>query len=141
MDREQARQALEGVDALAAGMRAKARSRAWLAFGLGVAAAVILVVFGVLVPQPASYAITGVGIVPLMTLVIYTATRPVVPRHYRTLYALCTTTGALLYSVVVTVGSAVFPGSLAWWLPGALVTAVPFFLVGYLDLRATRRQP
>ncbi|MFI6597064.1 hypothetical protein ACIBHX_12455 [Nonomuraea sp. NPDC050536] len=138
MDREQAEQALADARAAGSRIRAKARLHAVVAAGLGVLAVVILLVFGVLVPPPASYAITAVGLVPLLVLIVYTSTRPVVPRHYRSLYALCGAGGAGIYSAVVVVGSAVFPGSWAWWLPGALVTAVPFFVVAYLDLRAGR---
>ncbi|NUR84971.1 MAG: hypothetical protein HOY71_12880 [Nonomuraea sp.] len=138
MDRNEAERALAEAGATGSRMRAQVRSRGIVAAGLGVLAAVILIVFGVLVPPPASYAIMTVGLAPLMALTIYTATRPVVPRHYRTRYAVCGAVGALIYSVVVTVGSAVFPGSWAWWLPGALLTAVPFFVVAYLDLKAGR---
>ncbi|MDP4502366.1 hypothetical protein [Nonomuraea turcica] len=141
MDREQAAHALSDAGAAGSRLRAKARLHAAVSFVLGLAAVAILLVFGVLVPPPASYAIMGVGLLPLIALGIYTGSRPVVPRHYAALYQICGAAGAGIYSVVVVVGAAVFPGSLAWWLPGALLTAVPFFAVGYLDLKAARGRP
>ncbi|MFJ5673636.1 hypothetical protein [Streptomyces sp. NPDC093097] len=70
--------------------------------------------------------------------VIYTATRPVLARHHRTLYVLATTAGAAVYTLTVTLGTVFFSGEPLWWGPSAILCAMPFFVIGILDRKAAR---
>lgn len=46
---------------------------------------------------------------------------------------------AVLYFAVVSAGVIWFPSALAWWIPGAAVTATPWFVAAYLEMRDLRR--
>ncbi|MYT15709.1 hypothetical protein YWIDRAFT_05187 [Streptomyces sp. SceaMP-e96] len=136
MDRKEAREALTSADALASRIRRGARWRAPLAFLLGIVMMVLTALYGLLIQPSVRYAVPVVLLLPLFALVIYTATRPVVPRHYRALYAVITATGGGIYAVTVTLGTALFSGEPLWWVPGAILCALPFFLVGILERKA-----
>ncbi|MCX5451422.1 hypothetical protein [Streptomyces nigrescens] len=136
MDRKEARKALASADALASRIRRGARWRAPLVFLLGLVMMLLTAMYGLLIQPSVRYSVPVVLLLPLLVLVIYTATRPVVPRHYRALYAVITAAGAGIYTLTVTLGTALFSGEPLWWVPGAALCAVPFFLVGILERKA-----
>lgn len=139
MDENQAREALASADAAASRMRkAGRRPRTALILLLGVAMMVLTAVYGLLVQPKVPYAVPVLLLLPLLALGIYTATRPLLPRHHRALYAVTTAAGAGVYSLTVTIGSARFSGEPAWWLPGAVLCGVPFLVIGILDRKAGR---
>ncbi|MER5618728.1 hypothetical protein [Streptomyces sp. NPDC002215] len=138
MNKKEAREALASADALASQMRRGTRQHNRLVFLLGLVMMVMTAVYGLMIQPSARYAVPVVLLIPFFILVIYTATRPVLPRHYRALYAVITATGAGIYSLTVTLGTAYFSGEPLWWIPGAVLCAVPFFLVGMLDRKAVR---
>ncbi|RCG30544.1 hypothetical protein DQ384_14655 [Sphaerisporangium album] len=105
-------------------------------FLLGLAMLVLTLAYGLLMDGPAQSTTFVVLLIPLLVLVIYTARRPAVPRHHRTLYSSVTPIGAVLYAITVVFGRVFFPSALWWWVPGAILCALPFFLVGLLNLRA-----
>lgn len=138
MDRNEAREALTSAGAMPARMRRGSRSHVALIFLLGLVMMVLTAVYGLVVEPSMEFAVPVVLLVPLLVLGIYTATRPVLPRHYRAWYAVITSAGAGVYALTVTIGTVGFSGEPAWWLPAAVLCAVPFFLIGLLDRRAGR---
>jgi uncharacterized membrane protein YjjP (DUF1212 family) len=138
MDKKEAREALASADALASRMQGGNRRPSPVVFLLGLAMMVMTAVYGLLIEPSSQYAVPVVLLIPFFALVIYTATRPVLARHYRTLYALTTTAGAAVYSLTVTLGTVFFSGEPLWWAPGAVLCAVPFFVIGVLDRKAAR---
>ncbi|HET6858728.1 MAG TPA: hypothetical protein VFH94_16765 [Streptomyces sp.] len=138
MNKKEAADALASADALTSRMRQGGGRRYLLVFLLGVVMLAMTAVYGLLIQPNMEYALPVVLLLPFFLLVIYTATRPVLPRHYRGLYAVITAGGAGVYSLTVTLGTAVFSGEPLWWLPGAVLCAVPFFLVGILERNAGR---
>ncbi|MFJ3978532.1 hypothetical protein [Streptomyces sp. NPDC090021] len=139
MDKDQAREALASADAAASRMRkAGRRPRTALILLLGVVMMVLTAVYGLLVQPRVPYAVPVLLLLPLLALGIYTATRPVLPRHYRALYAVTTAAGAGVYSLTVTIGSARFSGEPSWWLPGAVLCGVPFLVIGVLERKVGR---
>lgn len=99
---------------------------------------VLTAVYGLLVQPKVPYAVPVLLLLPLLALVIYTATRPVLPRHHRAFYAVATAGGAGVYSLTVTIGSTCFSGQPAWWLPGAVACGIPFLAIGILERKADR---
>ncbi|PBC85688.1 hypothetical protein SAMN05216511_1552 [Streptomyces sp. KS_16] len=138
MDKKEAREALASADALASRIRRGARWHAPLVFLLGLVMMALTALYGLLIQPSVRYAVPVVLLLPLFALVIYTATRPVVPRHHRALYAVITATGGGVYALTVTLGTVLFSGEPLWWVPGAILCAVPFFLVGMLERKAVR---
>ncbi|MEV6672410.1 hypothetical protein [Streptomyces sp. NPDC051162] len=138
MDKKEARDALASADVLASRIRSGTRRHATLVFLLGLVMMVLTAVYGLVIQPSVRYAVPAVLLLPMILLVIYTATRPVVPRHYRVLYAVITAAGSGIYTLTVTLGTALFSGEPLWWVPGATLCAVPFFLVGILDRKAIR---
>ncbi|EHN72309.1 hypothetical protein SMCF_8252 [Streptomyces coelicoflavus ZG0656] len=136
MDKKEAQEALDSAEALASRMRRGARLYTPLLLVLGLLMIVMTAVYGLVVQPSAPYAVPVVLLLPFFALVIHTATRPVLPRRHRTLYAIITGTGAAVYSLTITLGSAVFSGEPLWWLPGAVLCGVPFFVIGFLARRA-----
>ncbi|MFI0978263.1 hypothetical protein ACH4SP_14865 [Streptomyces sp. NPDC021093] len=138
MDKKEAREALASADALGSRMRRGNRRPGPVVFLLGLAMMMMTATYGLLVEPSSQIAIPVVLLVPFFALVIYTATRPVMARHHRTLYALTTTAGATIYTLTVTLGTVFFSGEPLWWVPGAVLCGVPFFVVGVLEHKATR---
>jgi hypothetical protein len=135
MDKDEARKVLDSVEELASRMRQGSRWSAPFAFVLGLLMVVMTAVHGLVVQPSAPYVVPVVLLLPLFALVIHTATRPVLPRHHRTLYAVTTATGGGIHSLTVTLGSAAFSGEPLWWVPGAVLCGVPFFVIGFLARR------
>jgi hypothetical protein len=138
MDKKEAREALSSADALASRMHRGTRWHTPLLFLLGLLMMVMTAGHGLLIQSSMRFALPVILLLPFFALVIYTATRPVLPRHHRALYSVITATGAGIYSLTVTLGTAVFSGEPLWWVPGAVLCALPFFLVGILDRKASR---
>ncbi|MFF9640379.1 hypothetical protein [Kitasatospora aureofaciens] len=136
VDKQEAEQALASAEVLASRMRRGARSHVVGVVLLGLAMMVSTAVYGLLIQPSTRYSMPFGLLFPLLFLGIYTATRPVVPRHHRALYAVITSAGAGIYSLTVLIGTVKFSGEPLWWLPGAVLCALPFFLVALLDHRA-----
>ncbi|MFC7976605.1 hypothetical protein ACPCSP_24495 [Streptomyces cinereoruber] len=134
----EAREALASADAVASRMRGGNRRPGPLVFLLGLAMTLMTAAYGLFVESSTPAAVPVLLLIPFFGLVIYTATRPVLPRHHRTLYALATTAGAAVYSLTVTLGTAFFSGEALWWVPAAVLCGLPFFVIGALDRRAAR---
>ncbi|MBT2406301.1 MULTISPECIES: hypothetical protein [unclassified Streptomyces] len=138
MDKKEASEALSSADAIASRMQGKNRRPGPLVFLLGLAMTLMTAAYGLLIEPSTPHSLPILLLIPFFALVIYTATRPVLPRHYRTLYALTTTTGAAVYSLAVTLGTVYFSGEPLWWVPAAVLCGLPFFVIGVLDRKAAR---
>ncbi|GAB3205260.1 hypothetical protein ACQEU5_02070 [Marinactinospora thermotolerans] len=60
-----------------------------------------------------------------------------VPRGQGRRHGMMILAWALLYGAVLLIGLYLFPGEPAWWIPGALLTAVPPAVAAWQTLRAT----
>ncbi|MEU5399941.1 hypothetical protein ABZ348_11705 [Streptomyces sp. NPDC005963] len=138
MNEREARESLASADVLASRMQEKRPRPGLIVFLLGLAMLVMTAAYGLLVQPSYPYAVPAVLLVPFFALVVYTATRPVLPRHHRIKYATTTGIGAAVYSLTITLGSAFFSGEPLWWVPGAVLCAAPFFVIGVLDRQVTR---
>ncbi|MER6712804.1 MULTISPECIES: hypothetical protein [unclassified Streptomyces] len=138
MDKKEAQEALASADALASRMRTGGRRPGPVVFVLGLAMMLMTGAYGLLVEPSSRYAVPVVLLIPFFALVIHTATRPVLARHHRALFAVTTAAGAAVYTLTVTLGTVFFSGEPLWWAPGAVLCAVPFFVIGIVDRRAAR---
>jgi len=134
---DQARSALAGADAARRGLAARGR---WLAgyfgaFAVGSAVVVALIGLG----GDAGTTLAMVGWVALVSVgVAYAATRPVRLRREGWLHAGGWVTWGAVYGVVLAVGHPRH-GEVAYWLPAALVSAVPLAATALVALRWSRR--
>ncbi|MFE0377672.1 hypothetical protein ACFW1M_19270 [Streptomyces inhibens] len=101
----------------------------------GCAAAVVVLAIGLL-SRPYGVAI-GVGFWGLVVagLSVYSARQRVARRGFGRWHASMIIAWGLLYAAVLVPGSIWFPGVVAWWVPGAVVVALPGLIGGYLEAR------
>lgn len=134
-----ARASLDRAAFLAARMRAHGRWHRWFIALLGLVMFALVLGSGLLLRPP----LRGVGftlaLMSLLGLVVYTASRRVVPRHHRLLYAVVTPLGALVYALTVVLGAVFFPGVLWWWLVGAALCTLPFWVFVLVNVSVGRR--
>jgi hypothetical protein len=133
-----AREALDQAAAVASQMRARGRWHVPLILLLGALMAGLVLAAGMLLTAPNQGLAFALALLPLLGLVIYTASQPVIPRYHKQMYALVTPLGALIYTVTVVFGAVFFPKALAWWLPGAAGCTLPFLLAAVLNVRSRR---
>ncbi|TXR55286.1 hypothetical protein [Quadrisphaera setariae] len=134
---DQARAALAGADTARRGLTARGR---WLAgyfgaFAVGSVVVVLLIGLG----GDTGTTLAMIGWVLLVSLGVgYAATRPVRLRREGRLHALAWLSWGVVYAVAL-LGGHPRHGELAYWLPAALVTAVPLLATAVLALRWSRR--
>ncbi|MFC4563986.1 hypothetical protein ACFO4E_19160 [Nocardiopsis mangrovi] len=135
MNRDQAQQALATAEA--AGGTA-ARGGRWYA-GFSVAYAAISVGLTLTVGlAPSLWVIggaTAVSLAAIGALTVYALRRPVAPRRYAALHLCSMVAWGAIYMVVLMGGTGGFKGDLAWWVPGALLTAVPPLVAAAVSAR------
>ncbi|WP_274914082.1 hypothetical protein [Streptomyces sp. WZ-12] len=78
---------------------------------------------------------TGFLVVVVSWLSVYAARQPVARRGFGIRHGIMIGTWGLLYAAVLTLGVIFFPGVAAWWVPGAVVVALPGLIGGYLEAR------
>lgn len=134
---DQARAALAGAETSRRGLAARGR---WLAgyfgaFAVGSAVVVLLIGLG----GDAGTTLAMVAWVLLVSLGVgYAATRPVRLRREGWLHAAGWLSWGVVYGLVLHVGHPRH-GEVAYWLPAALVSAVPLLATAGLALRWSRR--
>ncbi|UQA93861.1 hypothetical protein [Streptomyces halobius] len=101
----------------------------------GCAAAVAVLAIG-LVRHPYGLA-AGMGFLGLAItgLSVYAARQPVARRGFARWHVGMIIAWALLYPAVLIPGAVWFEGVAAWWVPGAMVVALPGVIGGYLEAR------
>ena len=133
MDSTDAQRALAAADAAAASVRGKGSLPAAGLALLGIAETVLILLFGAPLILHAGSAGMILVIAPLIILTVVSASRSVVPRHHRSLYAILTGFGAAITVVTVTFGRGFFPESWAWWIVGAVLSGVPFYIAAWIE--------
>ncbi|MGG2465936.1 hypothetical protein ACO0M4_40285 [Streptomyces sp. RGM 3693] len=99
-------------------------------------AAGLLVLFIGLVKAPYGVAIGSVlWVAAVSGLSIYAARQRVARRGFGVHRDILIVTWGLLYAAVLVPGMMFFQGVAAWWVPGAVVVALPGLIGGYLEAR------
>lgn len=135
-----ARESLDQAAYLAQRMRAQGRWHRPLIALLGLAMFAAVLVSGMALPPPLQTAGFTLAVLLLMGLVIYTASRKVIPRHHKLLYSLVTPLGVLLYTLTVVLGQVFFPKVLWWWLTGSILSTLPFWIIIAVNAATGRRR-
>lgn len=134
---DQARDALAGAATARRGLATRGR---WLAayfaaFAVGSAVVVLLVGLG----GPLGTSLAVIGWVVLVSLgVAYATTRPVRLRGEGWLHGLAWGTWGVVYGLALVLGRA-HPGQASYWVPAALVSALPLLAVALVVLRRAQR--
>ncbi|MEV6566519.1 hypothetical protein [Streptomyces kronopolitis] len=127
--------ALARAQELRSTVRDGTRWYAWYQVIYGSATAFTLLSTG-LITRPYGVAIgCGVWIAVIVGLSVYAARQRVTRWGFQRRQACLVTAWGLLYGGVLTVGLIRFPGVVAWWVPGALLVALPGLIGGYLEAR------
>ncbi|MBE3000509.1 hypothetical protein IDM40_17630 [Nocardiopsis sp. HNM0947] len=137
MREDEARDALERAGSVENRVR---RGGRWLAgycalYGTGSIAVVLAV--GLAPHGPLRTGVFAVFMVMVVVLVVWAATRPVKPRGFAWLHTGMIAGWAVLYTVALNVGLRAFPGDPAWWVPMAVATAVPPWVLAAYMLRTS----
>lgn len=134
----------EAREALALARKVESRARfggGWyMGFGLAFGAASCLLTLTIgLYPTPWAMGLAmGLFWVFLAVLITWAVTRAVVPRGFGRLHGVGMGVWGLVYGLVLLLGTRHFPQDPSWWVPGAVVTALPLLVTGYLSLRRSR---
>jgi hypothetical protein len=136
MDETSAKQALDTADSMASKVRGQGRWHPKAMLGLGVLEAAIVLAGG-LFPNAGLLLMPG-ALLPLFAYVIYTATRPVVARRQRYFYPILGALVAVVIAIAGPLGQVNFPQNPAWWVPAAVLSAIPFVLAAWLEVRGRR---
>ncbi|WP_067965873.1 hypothetical protein [Nocardiopsis trehalosi] len=137
MDHAEARAALAVADGVADTARRRARWYAAWCAAYAVLTAAYTAGVG-LAPGPLTIgAGSAAWAIATALLSAYAVRQPVAPRHYTRLHLTMIGTWAVLYAGVLVLGADRF-GDPAWWVPGALLTAVPPLAGAVAALRLTR---
>ncbi|WP_406638240.1 hypothetical protein [Amycolatopsis sp. WGS_07] len=135
MDKTAAEQALRTAESASSKVLAQGRWYPKALLALGVLEAAILLAGGLgnvgLLLMPGS-------LVPLFVFIVYTATRPVVGRHQRVLYPILGASVSLVIAIAAPLGQVRFTANPAWWVPAAVLSAVPFLVAAWLETRGRR---
>ncbi|MFE1765066.1 hypothetical protein ACWDBF_33765 [Streptomyces angustmyceticus] len=127
--------ALDRMQRLSSTVRDGARWYVRYQLVYGCASAVLVLSIGLL-DRP--YGVTiGIGLwcVAIAGLSVYAARQRVARRGFGRRHGIMIALWGLLYGVVLAPGTMWFPGNLAWWVPGALVVALPGLIGAYLEAR------
>jgi len=127
LDPATARSALDVADLAAASLTRQGR---WLRrfLLLFAAASVVLVLVLGLGGRPGLFIGMGLWVVTISVAVPWANRQGAVPRGTGSLSAWTWASWAALYCGLLVVGLSTFPGRPAFWVPAALVTAVPFLV-------------
>ncbi|MEU5544939.1 hypothetical protein AB0G85_21475 [Streptomyces sioyaensis] len=108
---------------------------AWYQVTFGSAAAVMVLSIG-LISRPYGVAIgCGIWFTVIIGLSIYAARQRVARLGFQRRHASLIIVWGLLYGGVLSAGLIWFPRVVAWWVPGALLVALPGLIGGYLEAR------
>lgn len=127
--------ALARAQELRSTVRDGTRWYAWYQVIYGSATAVTMLCTG-LISRPYGVAIgCGVWIAVIVGLSVYAARQRVTRWGFQRRQASLLIVWGLLYGGVLSAGLIWFPGVAAWWVPGALLVALPGLIGGYLEAR------
>lgn len=140
MREEEAREALDQAGALGHRVRGGGRWLALYCAVFGVGSLSVVLATGLAAHGPLHTAVMAVFGIMVLVLVVWASTRPVTPRRFTWLHTAMILGWTILYSVALLVGLNFFPGEPAWWVPMALVTALPPWALTAYMLRASGGQ-
>ncbi|MCK9869342.1 hypothetical protein MRI28_06685 [Nocardiopsis dassonvillei] len=138
MRRNEALDALERAEAV--GTRVRALGRWYAVYGIGYG----LMSMAVVLTMGLSGTLWGVAVamavlaVALTALSVYQARQPVKPLGYARLHLWGITLWGAVYALTVVAGMYLFPQDPAWWIPMAVLSAVPTSVAGCMALRRSR---
>ena len=138
MRREEAWDALEQAEALDAKIRPRGRWYAVYGFGFGLTSMTTLLVIGITNSLTGLFVGIAFYLVLLAVLSVYSHVQPVQPLDYHRLHNWGIGVWTPVYVTAVVVGSIFLRGELLWWVPMAVLTAVPTSVVGLIVLRRSR---
>ncbi|MEV0401860.1 hypothetical protein [Actinoallomurus sp. NPDC050550] len=101
----------------------------------GVAIAITVAVVGLLGHPVGTVVGTVFWLVTLAALIVYALRQPVIRRGFGQRHSLALGASTMLYIVTLFTGTSHFEGDPAWWLPGAVVVALPAFIGAYVAAR------
>ncbi|MEU3018158.1 MULTISPECIES: hypothetical protein [unclassified Nocardiopsis] len=139
MRREDAYDALERARLLDARIRPRGRWYTLYGVVFGLTSAVLLLIVGI------TGTVTGVVVglalyaAVLGALIVYSVRQPVKPLDYARLHNWGMAGWTLVYTVAIVAGSVFFRGEPLWWVPMAVLSAVPTTVVGLVVLRRSGR--
>jgi hypothetical protein len=112
-------------------------SRWYVRYQLIYAGAAAVAVFSLgLLNSPSGVAIvTACWMSVIAALIVYAIRQPVTRRGFGRRHTIMILAWALLYQAVLFPGVFWFQGDLTWWLPGAVVVALPGLVGAYLEAR------
>ncbi|MGW9078392.1 hypothetical protein [Streptomyces kronopolitis] len=127
--------ALARAQELRSTVRDGTRWYAWYQVVYGIVAAVMMLSIG-LISRPYGVAIgCGVWTSAIAGLSVYVARQRVTRLGFQRRHAGLLLAWGLLYGGLLSAGLIWFPGVVAWWVPGALLVALPGLIGGYLEAR------
>ncbi|MFF2654504.1 hypothetical protein [Streptomyces sp. NPDC058045] len=80
----------------------------------------------------------GLWMSAILVLSVYAARQPVAHRGMAATHGVMIGVWAVLYGIVLGFGVAFFRGELVWWLPGAVLVALPGFGAAWVTARRVR---
>ncbi|MCR8576922.1 hypothetical protein GTW98_29415 [Streptomyces sp. SID8375] len=101
----------------------------------GCAAAVMVLSVGLLAPPHGVAIGTGIWVATIVALSVYAARQRVARRGFGRWHAGLITVWALLFLAVLIPGTLWHQGAASWWVPGAVVVALPGLIGGYMEAR------
>jgi hypothetical protein len=119
------------------GRRVTDRSRWYGRFLVAFGAAVMVVtpLWGLLTGGAAALVLNIAWVAFVIIISGYARRQPVAGRGMGRRYVLVIGVWAVIYAAVLVPGFALFPHNPAWWIPGGLAAAAPFYLGAYWEHR------
>ncbi|WP_017570523.1 hypothetical protein [Nocardiopsis halotolerans] len=138
MRQDEALDALERARAMDTKVRARGRWYAVYGIGYGLMSLVVVLTMGLTGTAMGASAAMAIVAVCLTALSVYQARQPVKPLGYARLHAWGILLWGAVYGLTVVAGMYFFPQVTAWWVPMAVLSALPTSVAGYVALRRSR---
>lgn len=139
MRREDAYDALEQARLLDAKVRPMGRWYTLYGVAFGLTSTVLLLAVGITGTVGGAMAGLAFFLVALVVLIVYSLRQPVKPLDHTKLHNWGMAGWSLVYVVAMVPGSVLFRGELLWWVPLAVLSAVPTTVTGLIVLRRSGR--
>ncbi|WP_017602476.1 hypothetical protein [Nocardiopsis alkaliphila] len=139
MRREEAWDALEQAQALEKKVRPMGHWYAVYGIGYGVVSLTLLLSMGLSDSVMGVIVGTSFFALALSLLSLYMVKQPVKPLHYGKLHTWGIAGWGVIYSLAIVVGMIFFQGEPLWWVPMALLSAIPTSGAGLIVLRRAGR--
>ncbi|MBR8740841.1 hypothetical protein DSY14_03720 [Nocardiopsis sp. MG754419] len=138
MHRDDAWDALERARAMDRKVRPMGGWYAIYGIAFGMTSLGLLLTMGVTNSGTGAIIGSSVALPMIFLLITYANRQPVTPRGYGHLHLWSLAAWTAIYGTTIFVGMYVFPGDLTWWVPMAVVSALPSSIAGLIALRRSR---